>query len=80
MPTVVLERRFKPGDAAPESGVYRVGPLGRLNASEGLATPLADAEYKRMYETLGGKPVQSNTCKHIQRGSYTLTGQTLSFY
>ncbi len=24
MPTVVLERRFKPGDAVPESGVYRV--------------------------------------------------------
>jgi F420-non-reducing hydrogenase large subunit len=53
--------------AGPESGVYRVGPLGRLNASEGMATPLADAEYKRMYETLGGKPVQSTLAFHWAR-------------
>ncbi|MCX6656888.1 MAG: Ni/Fe hydrogenase subunit alpha [Candidatus Bathyarchaeota archaeon] len=53
--------------AGPESGVYRVGPLGRLNASEGMATPLANAEYKRMYETLGGKPVQSTLAFHWAR-------------
>ena len=41
------------------SGIYRVGPLGRLNAADGMATRLADDEYKRMYKTLGGKPVQS---------------------
>ena len=53
--------------AGPESGVYRVGPLGRLNASEGMTTPLANAEYKRMYETLGGKPVQSTLAFHWAR-------------
>ena len=53
--------------AGPESGVYRVGPLGRLNASEGMATPLANAEYKSMYETLGGKPVQSTLAFHWAR-------------
>ena len=53
--------------AGPESGIYRVGPLGRLNASEGMATPLANAEYKRMYETLGGKPVQSTLAFHWAR-------------
>jgi len=53
--------------AGPESGVYRVGPLGRLNASEGMATPLANAEYRRMYETLGGKPVQSTLAFHWAR-------------
>jgi F420-non-reducing hydrogenase large subunit len=42
-----------------DSGIYRVGPLGRLNAAEGMATPLADEEYKRLFETLGGKPVNS---------------------
>ena len=36
-----------------DSGVYRVGPLGRLNASDGMATPLAQAEYEVMYKTLG---------------------------
>lgn len=51
----------------PTSGVYRVGPLGRLNASEGMATPLAQQEYKRMYETLGGKPVHSTLAFHWAR-------------
>jgi len=49
------------------SGIYRVGPLGRLNASEGMATPLADKEYKKMYETLGGKPVNSTLAFHWAR-------------
>jgi len=43
----------------PESGAYRVGPLGRLNAADGMATPLAQSEYELMYNTLGGKPVQT---------------------
>jgi F420-non-reducing hydrogenase large subunit len=50
-----------------DSGLYRVGPLGRLNASEGMATPLADKEYKRFYETLGGKPVNSTLAFHWAR-------------
>jgi len=50
-----------------DSGIYRVGPLGRLNASEGMATPLAQEEYKRMYETLGGKPVHSTLAFHWAR-------------
>jgi F420-non-reducing hydrogenase large subunit len=49
------------------SGVYRVGPLGRLNASDGMATPLAQEEYKRMYETSGGKPVHSTLAFHWAR-------------
>ncbi|KAA0003634.1 MAG: Ni/Fe hydrogenase subunit alpha [Thermoplasmata archaeon] len=55
---------FKDGK---DSGIYRVGPLGRLNAAEGMATPLADEEYKRMYETLGGKPVNSTLAFHWAR-------------
>jgi len=51
----------------PTSGIYRVGPLGRLNASEGMATPLAQQEFKRMYETLGGKPVHSTLAFHWAR-------------
>ena len=51
----------------PTSGVYRVGPLGRLNASEGMATPLAHQEFERMYETLGGKPVHSTLAFHWAR-------------
>jgi F420-non-reducing hydrogenase large subunit len=51
----------------PESGTYRVGPLGRLNASDGMATPLAQEEYELMYKTLGGKPVHSTLAYHWAR-------------
>jgi F420-non-reducing hydrogenase large subunit len=51
----------------PDSGIYRVGPLGRLNAADGMATPLAQQEYERMYETLGGKPVHATLAFHWAR-------------
>ena len=53
--------------AGPDSGIYRVGPLGRLNASNGMATPIAQAEYERMYKTLGGKPVHATLAFHWAR-------------
>ena len=49
-----------------DSGVYRVGPLGRLNASEGMSTPLAQEEFERMYQALG-KPVHSTLAFHWAR-------------
>jgi len=51
----------------PDSGIYRVGPLGRLNASEGMSTALANEEYERMYDTLGGKPIKSTLAFHWAR-------------
>jgi F420-non-reducing hydrogenase large subunit len=50
-----------------DSGVYRVGPLGRLNASAGMATPIAQEEFERMYDTLGGRPVHSTLAFHWAR-------------
>jgi F420-non-reducing hydrogenase large subunit len=50
-----------------DSGIYRVGPLGRLNASDGMATPLAQKEYEQMYKTLGGKPVHNTLAFHWAR-------------
>lgn len=50
-----------------ESGIYRVGPLARFNVAEGMSTPLADEEYRRMFETLGGKPVNSTFAYHWAR-------------
>jgi len=41
----------------PESGIFAVAPLARLNAADGMATPLAQEAYEQFYETLGGKPV-----------------------
>ena len=51
----------------PESGIYRVGPLGRLNAADGMATPLAQEAYEIMYKTLGGKPVHNTLAFHWAR-------------
>jgi F420-non-reducing hydrogenase large subunit len=50
-----------------ESGVYRVAPLARLNASDGMATPLAQEEYERFFKTLGGKPVHATLANHWAR-------------
>ena len=50
-----------------DSGVYKATPLSRLNAADGMATPLAQAEYERMFDTLGGKPVQHTLATHWAR-------------
>jgi F420-non-reducing hydrogenase large subunit len=50
-----------------DSGVYRVAPLARLNASDGMATPMAQAEHDRMYEVLGGKPAHNTLAFHWAR-------------
>jgi F420-non-reducing hydrogenase large subunit len=50
-----------------ESGIYRVAPLARLNASDGMATALAQEHYDRMYKTLGGKPVHNTLAFHWAR-------------
>jgi len=50
-----------------ESGVFRVAPLARLNASDGMATPLAQEAYERMYEMLRGKPVHNTLAFHWAR-------------
>lgn len=50
-----------------DSGVYRVAPLARLNVADGMATPLAQEAYDRMYEVLGGKPVHATLAFHWAR-------------
>ena len=50
-----------------ESGIYKATPLSRLNAADGMATPLAQAEYERMYDVLGGKPVHHTLATHWAR-------------
>jgi len=50
-----------------DSGVFRVAPLARLNASEGMATPRAQEHYEAFYDTLGGKPVHHTLATHWAR-------------
>jgi len=49
------------------SGIYRVAPLARLNVADGMATPLAQAEYERLFKTLGEKPAHNTLAFHWAR-------------
>ena len=48
---------WKGFEDGPESGIFAVAPLARLNAADGMATPLAQEAYEQMFEVLGGRPV-----------------------
>jgi F420-non-reducing hydrogenase large subunit len=50
-----------------DSGVYCVAPLARLNAADGMATPLAQQAYQKYFTTLGGKPVHHTLANHWAR-------------
>jgi len=49
------------------NGVYRVGPLGRLNIAEKIDTPLANEELKRFKALNPGKPVENTLYYHYAR-------------
>jgi F420-non-reducing hydrogenase large subunit len=55
-----------------DSGVYRATPMSRLNVSSGMATPLAQEQYERLYATLTGDasgrtPVHATLAIHWAR-------------
>lgn len=50
-----------------DSGVYRVAPMARLNVASGMATPLAQEAYEKLFATLGGKPVGATLANHWAR-------------
>jgi F420-non-reducing hydrogenase large subunit len=50
-----------------DSGVVRSAPLARLNAADGMATPLAQEYYEKYFDTLGGKPVHHTLATHWAR-------------
>jgi NAD-reducing hydrogenase large subunit len=48
-------------------GVYRVGPLGRLNVAEHISTPLAAEELRYWKSINAGKPVENTLYYHLAR-------------
>lgn len=48
-------------------GAYRVGPLGRLNTVDQLATPLAAEWFAEFRQIAGGKPVEGSLFYHYAR-------------
>ncbi|HSM25465.1 MAG TPA: Ni/Fe hydrogenase subunit alpha [Anaerolineaceae bacterium] len=53
-------------------GVYRVGPLGRLNIADKIDTPLANEEFKAYRQINGGKPIENTLYYHYSRLIETL--------
>ena len=51
----------------PDSGVYCVAPLARLNVADEMATPLAEAARQEYFATLGGRPVHHTLANHWAR-------------
>jgi len=50
-----------------DSGVFAVAPLARLNAAEGMSTPLAQEAAEELFATLGGRPVHHTLATHWAR-------------
>jgi F420-non-reducing hydrogenase large subunit len=53
--------------AGADSGVYRVGPLARLNVCKQVGTPLAQTEYEAFLDYFGGGPVHATFAYHWAR-------------
>ena len=51
----------------PESGIFRVNSLARLNVASGMATPKAQAAYEEMFDFFGGGPVHHTLAYHWAR-------------
>ncbi len=51
----------------PGTAIYQAAPLGRINACDGMATPLAQEAYEKFFSTLGGRPVHAVLATHWAR-------------
>jgi F420-non-reducing hydrogenase large subunit len=65
--TFLKPRGWKGFEEGPDSSIYSVAPLARLNVADGMATPKAQAAYEEMFKTLGGKPVHHTLANHWAR-------------
>jgi F420-non-reducing hydrogenase large subunit len=57
-------RGFDDGD---NTSVLSVAPLARLNAADGMATPISQKAYEEYFAALGGKPVHHTLANHWAR-------------
>ena len=65
--TFLKQRGWQDFVEGPQTGIYAVGPLARLNAADGMATPKAQAACEEFFQTLGGKPVHHTLATHWAR-------------
>ena len=65
--TFLKQRGWQGFVEGPETSIYAVAPLARLNAADGMATPKAQAAYEEFFRVLGGKPVHHTLATHWAR-------------
>jgi F420-non-reducing hydrogenase large subunit len=65
--TFLKQRGWKGFVEGADTSIYSVGPLARLNAADGMATPKAQAACEEFFKTLGGKPVHHTLATHWAR-------------
>ncbi len=65
--TFLKQRGWKDFVEGPDTSIYGVAPLARLNAADGMATPKAQAAYEEYFKVLGGKPVHHTLANHLAR-------------
>ena len=65
--TFLKQRGWHGFTEGPETSIYSVAPLARLNVADGMATPLAQAAYEEFFKVLGGKPVHHTLANHWAR-------------
>lgn len=51
----------------PGTAIYQAAPLGRINACDGMATPVAQEAYEKFFSVLGGRPVHAVLATHWAR-------------
>jgi F420-non-reducing hydrogenase large subunit len=65
--TFLKQRGWQGFVEGPDTSIYSVAPLARLNAADGIATPKAQAAYEEFFRVLGGKPVHHTLANHWAR-------------
>ena len=65
--TFLRKRGWKDFSEGPDTSIYSVAPLARLNAADGMATPLAQAAREEFFQVLGGRPVHHTLANHWAR-------------
>jgi len=66
-PTYIKDMGWRGFTEGPDSSLYRVGPLGRLNAASALRTPKAAKASDAYFAAFGNKPVHNTLAFHWAR-------------
>lgn len=65
--TYLKQRGWKGFAEGPDTSIYSVAPLARLNVCDSMATPKAEGAREEFFRTLGARPVHHTLANHWAR-------------